>query len=206
MSGRAKVKVELWVLGCVLCLAFGFVSRAAAQECAVIYEHKDFGGSSRAVAAGEAVAWIGDDWNDQMSSARVSAGCTLVVYEHANFKGASEKYRKDKKWVGDAWNDQVSGYRCTCDAPAAKEACATVYEHSNYEGKSRKVKEGEITDWVGDAWNDQISSVKVHPGCSFTASEHARFEGESITYSHNTSWVGDPWNDKISAYGCVCGE
>jgi hypothetical protein len=44
----------------------------------------------------------------------VKSGCSITLYEHANYEGASETYGRDSAFVGDGWNDQASGYTCAC--------------------------------------------------------------------------------------------
>lgn len=82
--------------------------------CATLYEHIYFGGDSRSVEDGAYVPWIGNLWNDQVSSVQVASGCVLNAYEHINFGGAQVGYLGSVPWVGDGWNDRISSYTCNC--------------------------------------------------------------------------------------------
>lgn len=174
---------------------------AQAEECAVMYEHARFEGQSAPVDAGENVDWVGDEWNDMISSFKVGSGCSLTVYEHSKYEGASKTYTSSSNFVGDDWNDQISSFTCSC----GEKACGAIYEHANYEGQVHKIKDGEAVGWIGDAWNDMVSSIKVKSGCSITLYEHANYEGASETYGRDSAFVGDGWNDQASGYTCTCG-
>jgi hypothetical protein len=53
-------------------------------------------------------------WNDQVSSFKVSQGCTLTLWQHVNQGGAQFKSAKSYKYVGSGWNDQASEAYCYC--------------------------------------------------------------------------------------------
>ena len=70
----------------------------------------DQGGESWTVAAD--TPWVGDHWNDQISSVKVIAG-VWDFYWDANYQG--EEFRTGPgsyRSVGDHWNDQLSSFRC----------------------------------------------------------------------------------------------
>lgn len=81
--------------------------------CAVLYEHKGFGGSQLIVGKGK-VSWIGGPWNDHVSSLKVRSGCVLNAYEHKGFGGAHKAFKGHVPWVGDWWNDRISSFVCSC--------------------------------------------------------------------------------------------
>lgn len=89
-------------------------SLAAAGTCATMYLHIHFGGDRREVDDGAFVTWIGDLWNDEVSSVNVRPGCVLNVWEHIHFGGAHTAYQGSIPWVGDWWNDRISSYTCSC--------------------------------------------------------------------------------------------
>jgi len=104
------------ILALAISLAMSsFASAASARTCATLYEHINFGGDSREVGDGVNTAWIGDLWNDQVSSIEVSPGCVLNAYEHINFGGSHETFLGSVPWVGDSWNDKISSYTCSCE-------------------------------------------------------------------------------------------
>lgn len=57
-------------------------------------------------------------WNDSISSVRVAPGCTLTLYEHAHFEGASRSYiggQNGKAFsLVDEFDDVASSANCTC--------------------------------------------------------------------------------------------
>jgi len=83
------------------------------------YEHAGFGGSSiiynsSVSCAGfiHSVSYVGDDWNDRISSARAFSSCNHSVhFEHANFGGASVDCFTACNYIGDAMNDRTSSIR-----------------------------------------------------------------------------------------------
>jgi hypothetical protein len=54
--------------------------------------------------------------NDTVSSLKVSAGYTVIVYTDANFAGASKTFTADAAYVGDDFNDKISSVRVTATA------------------------------------------------------------------------------------------
>jgi hypothetical protein len=83
------------------------------------YEHADFGGSSIIYNGGGtcdqfsfSVSYVGDAWNDRISSARAFSGCNHSVhYEHSDFGGASVDCFTSCSYIGDAMNDRTSSIR-----------------------------------------------------------------------------------------------
>jgi hypothetical protein len=87
---------------------------AAAGTCATMFLHIHFGGDRLEANAGAFVTWIGDLWNDEVSSVNVRPGCVLNVWEHIHFGGAHMAFQGSIPWVGDWWNDRISSYTCSC--------------------------------------------------------------------------------------------
>jgi hypothetical protein len=101
-----QAMVGLFALGAI-CVA------SRADACATFYEHAGFDGAKLDVGEG-GNEWIGDWWNDRVSSVEVDAGCTVRVYQHIDFGGASRVISDDTAWVGDDWNDLISSFVCSC--------------------------------------------------------------------------------------------
>jgi hypothetical protein len=91
----------------------GMSSPAFARTCATIYEHRDFKGERRGVSTGRD-AFVGNLWNDVISSVRVKPGCVLNVWKHANYRGPQASFSGDVPYVGSSWNDEISSYTCSC--------------------------------------------------------------------------------------------
>ena len=101
--------------GAMLAAALYLAPEASAQTvCATIYEHIDFGGSSRNISPGESSANIGTLWNDKASSLRVTPGCGFNGWQHADYRGTHKSFVGTVPWIGDGWNDILSSYTCTC--------------------------------------------------------------------------------------------
>ena len=84
-----------------------------AGNCATMFEHIDYGGDHKDVNRGE-VPWIGDIWNDEVSSIKVRSGCVLNAYEDKDFRGDQKSFSGNVRRVGDGWNDRISSYTCSC--------------------------------------------------------------------------------------------
>jgi len=82
----------------------------------VYYQHAGFQGERQAIAGGTRRRYVGDHWNDQISSIACNrrASCRLVVYEHINYGGASRIFYPNTQYVGDQWNDRISSMIARC--------------------------------------------------------------------------------------------
>lgn len=79
------------------------------------YEHSDFNGAWEEIPLGVRRRYVGDAWNDQISSIACSPGCALVVWEDRDFGGASERFAGNIMYVGDSWNDDISSMEPVCN-------------------------------------------------------------------------------------------
>ncbi len=99
-----------------------------------IFQHRDYGGSGYTLydndrmimVSGESTGTTtnghGEDsstiynasWNDQISSFKVTSGCTLTLWQHINQGGARFRSSRSYLYVGSSWNDQASEALCTC--------------------------------------------------------------------------------------------
>jgi syncollin len=102
---------------------------AEAKKC-TIFEHINFGGAHFTLHNGDYLQMIDPPdvgtsdaihryiyrsaWNDQVSSFKVSGGCTLTLWEHVNRGGHRFRSNKSYKYVGDGWNDRASEAICEC--------------------------------------------------------------------------------------------
>ncbi len=53
-------------------------------------------------------------WNDQVSSFKVTPGCTLTLWQHVNQGGGRFRSSKSYLYVGGNWNDEASEALCMC--------------------------------------------------------------------------------------------
>lgn len=75
-----------------------------------IFTDAKFSGSPSG-SIGHNSAWIGDFWNDKISSIKVYSGI-WEFFEHANFQGRSFRLAPGEyAWVGDVWNDMISSFK-----------------------------------------------------------------------------------------------
>lgn len=176
------------------------VSVAEANSCTV-YEHIDYGGAKMRLASGQNMAFVGQFWNDKVSSVRLGNRCRLTAYQHANYKGDRRVFTGQTRWVGNLWNDQISALQCKC--PARPKPACTMYEHANFRGGKLQVR-GKMR-WVGNNWNDKVSAVKVPQRCKLTVYQHIDYGGDRRAFGPgNTHYVGNLWNDQISSAVCSC--
>ncbi|MFZ2030588.1 MAG: beta/gamma crystallin-related protein [Vitreimonas sp.] len=82
-----------------------------ARVCLVqVFWDVDYGGQSMTISGD--TPWIGDRWNDQVSSVKVIAG-VWDFYWDGNYGGESFRTGPGSyRYVGDHWNDQLSSMRC----------------------------------------------------------------------------------------------
>jgi len=92
-----------------LCVA---AARAPALACEVIvYWDANFAGQSLHTDAD--LSYVGDHWNDQISSIRVISGF-WEFYWDAGYRGEVLRLGPGQyPFVGNHWNDQISSFRCS---------------------------------------------------------------------------------------------
>jgi hypothetical protein len=91
----------------------------AAGICAVLYSGEKFSGNMFTVPDGADISYVGNTWNDEISSMRVSPRCRLRVWDHAGKRGSHLTYStggrsREVSWMGMLWDDRVSSLSCTC--------------------------------------------------------------------------------------------
>ena len=113
---------------CSLSLALGC---APAWAGCTVYQHRDYGGAhwglgnadELQMGGGEPIGKTGGgriyyqpSWNDQISSFKVSQGCSITLWQHAGTHGYGHTFKASKSYnyVGDGWNDQASWVYCSC--------------------------------------------------------------------------------------------
>ncbi|MDH0864567.1 peptidase inhibitor family I36 protein [Mitsuaria sp. GD03876] len=101
----------------------GTAAAAATQVC--FYEHVNYGGASTCLSASS--AWIGNAWNDRVSSVRVPAGFKVQLFADINYGGRSITLSADNaNLVGAGFNDATSSLKITTPPAAAKVTLASV--------------------------------------------------------------------------------
>ncbi|MDM8549571.1 peptidase inhibitor family I36 protein [Desulfobacterales bacterium HSG2] len=172
----------------LFCLSILSADISSATTYCKFYEHADRKGAYLESEL-ENRSYLGDSWNDKISSVWVGNGYTVTIYEHAHFDGKSQILHGKPggavyNLTDTNFNDMASSYKISRSSDktgrSAKDICCKFYEHANRKGKHLK-GELENRDYVGDSWNDKISSVWVRNGYTVTIYEHAHFEGKSQT-------------------------
>jgi uncharacterized protein YkwD len=75
-----------------------------------IFVDSNFSGATSGVL-NQGYSYLGDFWNDQISSIKVYAG-TWEFFEHANFQGKSfQLVPGEYPWVTNDWNDLISSFK-----------------------------------------------------------------------------------------------
>jgi hypothetical protein len=112
------------------------VSPTIAEAGCTLYQHRDYGGSGYGLGHFERMVMVNGEstgcttnghgggcestiydasWNDQLSSFKVTQGCTLSLWEHVNSGGARFRSNQSYKYVGSRWNDKASEALCMCN-------------------------------------------------------------------------------------------
>ena len=99
-----------------------------------VYQHRDYKGSHFYLGPGDRLQVAGErcgmsqshgtprgqyhyqpSWNDQVSSFKVTKGCVITLWQHAQgCGGGGTHFRTDRSYtyVGSAWNDKTSFVEC----------------------------------------------------------------------------------------------
>jgi len=99
------------------------------KACANLYEHHGREGASMDVEDGWSSSYLGNEWNDRISSVKVRISCDLSVWEHINFGGSFRQYTENEPSGTDVsafWNDKISSAKCECDCVAGDMVVGTL--------------------------------------------------------------------------------
>jgi hypothetical protein len=101
----------------------------------ILYQHRDYGGAHWTLDHFERMRMVRGEnlgcttnghgggcestihqpsWNDQVSSFKVTPGCTLTLWQHIDEQGARFRSSKSYRYVGSGWNDEASEALCMC--------------------------------------------------------------------------------------------
>lgn len=118
MNGKPSLASAL-----LLAATLGTTTSVSA-ECR-LYEHRDFAGEALFLRDNAHVKMVENrgegfqydyrpDWNDRISSYKVSAHCTLYMWEHVDGRGWKLTRTGQLGYISDRRNDQVSEAQCAC--------------------------------------------------------------------------------------------
>src|SRR5262245_7022642 len=80
-----------------------------------VYIHRDFQGNMMGYNRRSNVSYVGDTFQDAISSLAVRRGCRIILYHHRNFGGDRKIFRRSYSYVGDVWSDIASSFKCRCN-------------------------------------------------------------------------------------------
>lgn len=105
-KAKILIKSTLLILGMLFLFSI-FSSQIKAQV--YIFEHSNYEGKRMLIR--QNTPWVGDNFNDIVSSLTVPAGWEVILYEHANYQGRSKVFRQNTDFVGDDFNDITSSIK-----------------------------------------------------------------------------------------------
>ena len=105
------------------------------------YEHSNYEGSY--IVINQDAPWVGDDFNDKLSSLKVPSGLEVILYEHSNYEGRYLVIRQDTPWVGDDFNDLTSSVKIRRIPPAQIAVDVKFVNRTKYQVSVFWVNDGE---------------------------------------------------------------
>ena len=84
----------------------------------------------------------------------------IILFEHANFQGASHTFTEERSHIGPLFQDKVTSV-------IVESGTWQLFEHENFQGRSVIVKPGDRNEYSnlsvhpGSIPNDCITSIKV---------------------------------------------
>ena len=114
-----KMIIAAWFLP----LVFPVLAQANCQ----LFEHSNYQGASL-LKANANVPWVGNTWNDRVSSVRLTGGSRLKIWLHKDYGGDQRDINSSTSYIGDLWNDQLSSFNCITPAlPYGVDTCVQGY-------------------------------------------------------------------------------
>ncbi|MDA2118510.1 beta/gamma crystallin domain-containing protein [Bacillus cereus] len=153
------------------------------------FEHINGVGRSFVVYSGEFNEYVGDYFNDKISSISIAPRTVVLSFEHRGYQGEFNiliNRFNDPQLINihkNDWNDRVSSiktYRLCFQGAWTN----WFYEHINGTGKHYALLSNQTQSYVGSEWNDKISSISVGPHSLILLYEHRDFQGR-VKYFEN---------------------
>ena len=105
--------IFLWGFCCMICLAY--TREAAPSPCSgsvIVYEDANFGGAASDEIS-EPIRYVGDDWNDRISSIKIRGKQDWRFYQDWHFEGPFFDLKPgDYPFIPPEWNDRISSFSC----------------------------------------------------------------------------------------------
>ena len=111
----------LIALGISAAAALGLAHGARAQNAppqigfrgCIYYEHSSWQGRWRSIPVGTRRKFVGDTWNEIISSFACHPACHVVAFQDRDFQGSRSEFATTW-YVGDPWNDRISSLIVSC--------------------------------------------------------------------------------------------
>lgn len=87
----------------------------------LLFDETAFSGRRLEAHAGVAFEYVGDAWNNRISSIACAPGCRLIAYQTIVFGGARASFTGARPRLGQSWDNRISALRVACDGEAAAE-------------------------------------------------------------------------------------
>lgn len=95
-------------------LAINLLAAGAAQASCEVYEDVNFEGGYLVLEPNQDHPVLGPEWDNIISSVRVSNHCRLLGFEHEGYEGVRYIFNKNFANIGRRANDSISSLQCQC--------------------------------------------------------------------------------------------
>jgi hypothetical protein len=120
----------LLVLGSLAMVGLASLSQSSAAQMAIFmpqpppvqfrgcvyYQDVPWAGKWRSIAGGTRRRYVGDSWNELISSFSCNPACHVVAFQDRDFQGARGEFGTIM-YVGEPWNDKISSLIAVCKHP-----------------------------------------------------------------------------------------
>jgi hypothetical protein len=168
-----------------------------------LYESCNFSGRVKRVT--EDLSFLGDDFNDVVSSVRVGPDTRIVLFRDEDFRGRSVALERDEACLDNRdFSAVASSVRVKSrhsgepenSGPAVGEVW--LYEDCNFSGRVKRVTED--LSFLGDDFDDTVSSVRVGPETRVVLYKDEDFHGRSVSLDRDESCLENRhFNDVASS-------
>lgn len=168
-----------------------------------LYWDDNFSGATKVVTGD--TSYIGNDWNDKVSSIKVEKNINtksgdIYIYQDANYGGCSAslgigEYTLTSLQAKGFKNDDLSSLK----VPFGYKV--TLYWDDNFSGATKVVTSD--TGYIGNDWNDKVSSIKVekakyniinkHSGRVLDVSNSNTNNGANVQQYHSNGTNAQKW-------------
>jgi hypothetical protein len=190
-----------------LLIALSFTTTVSAQaQGARFYKNGGFKGANFKHSTGD--HWNSGQFysvgNDNISSVKIDPGYTVILYEHASFKGKKRVLTHSASTLGN-FNDKTSSMKII-KSPVRTSYVAAFYGHANYRGARVKLGCGSYSNskYFGGVGNDAITSLSIKPGYKAILYSNANFKGKIREVTGRISSLSSrDFNDTVSSIRIV---